>query len=76
MQSWPRGQLVHMLPERPHAIVDCIDGVMQVPRPQQPVQVPGPQAATTQPPFTHCSPMPQRVHMAPVEPHAKGESPT
>lgn len=76
MQSWPRGQLVHIAPPVPQAIVEPIEGVTQVPRAQQPVQVPGPQAATTQLPFTHCSPLPQRVHMPPVAPHANGESPT
>lgn len=76
MQSCPRGQLMHIEPERPHVPDDCVDGVTHVPRLQQPVQVPGPHAATMQLPFTHCWPMPQRVHMPPVAPHARGESPT
>lgn len=76
MQSCPRGQLVHIEPPRPQAMVVPIEGVTHRPWPQHPVHVPGPHAATMQLPFTHCSPLPQRVHMPPVAPHASGESPT
>jgi hypothetical protein len=75
MQSWPRGHWLHMPPAVPHATVVCCDGVTQKPRAQQPVQVPGPQAAITHAPLTHCSPMPHRMHVAPLAPHASGESP-
>ena len=73
----PIGHAIHAAPFAPQPMFVCIDGVTQkFAGPQQPLHVPGPHAAVTHCPFTHCSPMPHRLHTPPVFPHASGESPT